>query len=174
MEIIMNEQAKKMRAVGREISLCMGISMSFFLSLTGNLLGGHFTISGFIISFVVSTVIRLIIGFLVPMKNVTEAARNLFHLKPGSITGRCVESLTSDLIYTPIMTLIMVFLAWRQANAQAPVAVPFLPMFLPSFGVCMVVGFVLIMILMPIFTKMAFKHQGIQMPPSGGRPDPGR
>ena len=105
--------AKKMKAVGRDISICMGVTMSFFLSLVGNLMGGHFTVPGFLISFVVSTVISLIIGFIIPMKKVTEGARNLFKLKPFTIGARCVESLTSDLIYTPIMTLIMVFMAWK-------------------------------------------------------------
>ena len=54
----MNEEMKKkMRKVGIEINFCMGITLSFFLSLVGTLSSGHFTVPGWLLSFLVSTII---------------------------------------------------------------------------------------------------------------------
>ena len=63
---------KVMKKVGMTISLFMGVAMSFFLSLTGTLTSGHFTIPSWLISFAVSTVISIVIGLLIPMKIVNE------------------------------------------------------------------------------------------------------
>ena len=51
----MNEQEKAMKKTGMKMSLCMGITLSFFLSLTGTVTSGHFSVSGWLISFVIST-----------------------------------------------------------------------------------------------------------------------
>ena len=123
---------KVMKKIGRTISICMGITLSFFLSLSGNLLSGHFTPAGWAISFVISTLISLIIGFCVPMKPLLDKATA--RMKPGSLAAKCLESLISDLIYTPVITLAMVAMAHHSIalHAPAPALPPFLPMFLHS------------------------------------------
>ena len=150
---------KKMKKVGLFVSICMGIGMSFFLSLIGMGLSGHFTIPGWIISFLISTAVSLIIGFIVPMRKITEGAVRSLKLQPHSLVARCVESLISDIIYTPIMTFIMVFYAYRSAISHgAPAGSLNLGgMFLGSVWICLGAGFLLIFILMPIFVKMAMK-----------------
>ncbi|MCR4656039.1 MAG: hypothetical protein K5770_07415, partial [Lachnospiraceae bacterium] len=65
---------KIMRKVGMKMNILMGVSLSFGLSLTGNLSSGHFTVPGFLISFLASTVVSIIIGFLVPMRKLETAA----------------------------------------------------------------------------------------------------
>ena len=59
------------------MSILMGVTMSFGLSLCGNLLSGQFTVQGFLMSFLISTLISLVIGFLVPMKRVGDAGHYL-------------------------------------------------------------------------------------------------
>ncbi len=149
----MNDKEKMMRKIGMKMSICMGITLSFFLSLVGVSTSGHFTIPGWIVSFIISTVISLVIGFFVPMKKVSDAVLTRFNMQPGRLSSRLLEALISDLIYTPVITFCMVFAAYKKAVSMgAPVR--FLPMFLSSLAVCMVVGFILIFIFMPFYMKL--------------------
>lgn len=169
----MNEEMmKKMKTIGRQISILMGITLSFCLSLVGTLTSGHFTVPGWLLSFVASTVISLIIGFFVPMKRVLDGVDKKAGLQPGTLGARCMESLISDLIYTPVITLAMVGLAFAglsRAKAMNPQMVlpPFVPMFLKSLVITMIVGYVLIFLLMPVFMKLVMKKHGITQ----GRPE---
>lgn len=158
-----------MKKIGREMSLLMGVTLSFFLSLTGLLAAGKFSVVGWLISFVLSTIISLIIGFLIPMKKVTDGVNNKLGLKPGKLSTRCMESLISDLIYTPIITFAMVFMAYKKATAHGA-KIPFAGMFIESLLICFVVGFVLIFIFMPVFMKIVLKKNGIGGP--GAMPGP--
>ena len=133
-----------MKKAGQKMSLCMGITMSFFLSLTGLLSSGHFTVPSFVINFLISTVISLIIGLFVPMKKVTDTAVQKTGMTPGKFGTKCFESLISDLIYTPVMTLCMVALAHHNAVSHGQEMPPLIRMYLPSLALSMIVGFVLI------------------------------
>ncbi len=163
-----------MKKIGREMSLLMGVTLSFFLSLTGLIAAGKFNVIGWIISFVISTIISLIIGFIIPMKKLTDGVNNKLGLKPGKLGTRCMESLISDLIYTPIITLAMVFMAYKKATAHGA-KIPFMGMFGKSLALSMVVGFILIFIFMPLYMKLVFKKNGIGGPGGpgapGGRPE---
>ncbi len=154
---------KVMRKVGMTMSIFMGVTMSFFLSLVGNLTSGHFTVPSWIIGFLVSTVISLIIGFVVPMKLVGDKAVGALKLRTFSFPARLVESFISDLIYTPLMTFCMVFMAYKQAIAHGAPAesLNLGKMFLGSCCICFVVAFVIILIVTPIFMKITFKKYGI-------------
>ncbi len=145
-----------MKKAGQKMSLCMGITMSFFLSLTGLLSSGHFTIPSFVINFLISTVISLVIGLFIPMKKITDAAVQKTGMTPGKFGTRCFESLISDLIYTPVMTFCMVAMAHHNAVSHGQEMPPLIRMYLPSLGISMLVGFVLIFIITPVYTKMIF------------------
>lgn len=147
-----------MKSVGIKMSLLMGVTLSFCLSLVGNLSSGHFTVPGFLISFVVSLAISLVIGFLVPMGKVTASLDARLGLKPGKLSTRLFDALISDLIYTPVITLVMVTMAWRQATAHGA-QIPYAPMLLKSLGLTMVVGYVLIFFLTPFYLKLVLKGQ---------------
>ena len=155
-----------------KMSLLMGASLSLCLSLAGNLSSGKFTVPGFLISFAVSFVISIIIGLFVPMKKVNDSLDRKLGLEPGKLGTRCFEALISDLIYTPIITLVMVFIAYKNATSHGGNP-PFVPMFLKSLALSMVLGYVLIFFLMPFFLKMLLKRSGIGGPPNG-RPPEGR
>ncbi len=160
----MNEEMqKKMRKIGIEMSLCMGITLSFFLSLMGTLSSGHFTVPGWLLSFLISTVISLVIGFLIPMNRVMNAVDKKAGLQSGSLGARFLDSLISDLIYTPLLTLCMVgFAYWNTVRHGG--FMPFLPVFLKSLLLTLAVGYVLIFIFQPLFMKIILKRHGI----SGG------
>lgn len=155
----MNEKEKMMKKAGRKISFLMGITLSFFLSLIGMTTAGHFVLQGWIISFVISTIISLIIGFIVPMKKVGDSVCSKLNMQPGRFSTRCMESLISDLIFTPIITLCMVGLAYSNAVSKGA-QLKFLPMFLSSLAICMVAGFILIFIFTPIYIKLVTGKQG--------------
>lgn len=151
------------RKVGRAMSIRMGIAMSFWLSLIGTLTSGHFTPVGFLVSFLVSSVISLIIGFVLPVGKITGGTCEKMGLQRGSIKYRFMESFISDLLYTPVLTLVMVFLAYQAVMKQSGGAAKlnFAGMFFPSLGICFVAGFVLIFLIQPIFMKSVFKKYGV-------------
>ena len=146
-----------MKKIGMQMSILMGITMSFCLSLTGNLSSGHFTLPAFLSSFLISTVISLMIGFFVPMKKVGDAAVQKANLTPGTLGAKCLESLISDLIYTPVLTLCMTAMAHHNAVSHGQAMLPYLLMFLRSLLLSMIIGYVLIFLLTPVYLKLVMK-----------------
>lgn len=155
----------KMKKVGLGMAISMGVVMSFFLSLVGMLSSGHFTFPGFVASFLVSTIVSMIIGFIVPIGKVSEMACRSLKLRPGTLPNRLFSSLISNTIYTPIMTLVMVSLARFSIikNSGGQAEVPFGPMFIKSLIIGYIVGYVLVFIFMPLFMKILFKKFDIPM-----------
>ncbi len=149
----------EMRMVGRKVGLRMGVLMSFFLALIGTVTGGHFSVPGFLISFILSVIISLVIGLVVPMGLLHAAARRRLKLETGSFPARLVETLISDIVYTPVLTLAMTAFAYGMTMKQSGgmAQIPFVPMFLKSFIICFVAGYILIFIFMPIIFKGVMK-----------------
>ena len=158
-----------MKKIGLQMSLLMGLSLSFCLSIVGNLQAEKFSVVGCLISFLVSFLISMIIGFIIPIKKVGDAAVGKAGLRPESIPARLLESLISDLIYTPIITVIMVIFAYKQATAHGA-QIPFVPMLIKSLIISLIVGYVLIFILMPLFLKLLMGKAGITPGGPAGRP----
>jgi len=163
-----------MKKIGITMSLLMGVTLSFFLSLVGNLTGGDgFKLPAFLISFVVSTIISLIIGFVVPMMKVERGAVKAMGLKENGVPAKLVSALISDIIYTPIITLAMIALARKMAmkmshgHAELP---PFMVMFLKSLIISLVVAYVIILIVTPVYKKLSFKAAGFDPVAAGGPP----
>lgn len=157
---------EQMRKIGREMSVRMGLTMSFVMALVGTLTSGHFTIVGFLVSFVCSAIIALVMGFFIPIGKITNDLTVKKGMIPGKFSTRCVEALISNLIYTPVITLAMVglayFMAMKQSGGMAQIS--FWPMFLHSLIICLVVGFVLIFLVQPIFFRRLMKKYNIQKP----------
>ena len=149
-----------MKKIGMQMSILMGITLSFFLSLSGNLLSGHFTIAGFLVSFAVSTMISLVIGFRVPVRKISQQLCKMLTLKPHSLSELSIESLVSDIAYTPIITLCMVFLAYKIAVKHGA-SINFTRMFVPALIISMILGYVLIFIFQPLYLKILFKANHI-------------
>ena len=147
---------KEMRRAGQKMSLYMGVTLSFILSLVGTLSSGHFTVPGWLISFVCSTIIALIIGFVVPMGKISRDFTEKLNLDPESVPAKLLKALVSDLIYTPLITLAMVYMAYRQASAHGA-HVNFWGMFLPSLLLSLVVAYFCIYFIEPIFLKKVMR-----------------
>ena len=162
-----------MKKIGREISILMGLTLSFFMSLTGNLASGKFSFIGFILGFVIGFIISLVIGFAVPIRKVNMAVDKKLGLRPGSRSAHAVESLVSDFIYTPIITLAMITLAYKNAKSHGAKDLHFLPMFAKSLLLSLVVGYVLVFVFVPLIMKFVFKRNGVGEPPAGGPPTGG-
>lgn len=150
---------QNMRALGMKMSVLMGITMSFVLSLVGTLTGGHFSVPSWIISFGLSLIISLVIGFVVPIKKVGDKVCGAFKINPESGKGNLLSGLISDLIYTPVITIIMVVVMLGNAAKHAPEgAVPPISRVLPgSLLICFVIGYIVIIIVQPLFLKMLLK-----------------
>ena len=151
---------KQMRKIGIKIAFIMALLMSFALSLTGNLLAEHPPempmrpiIMGFLACFVISFIVSFAIGIIVPIPKVNAALARKFHLQPHTPKAHLVESVTSNLIYTPLITTVMVtfvYLVLMPAGHKPP----FLPMFIHSQVVCFIVAQVLILVCVPPIVKM--------------------
>lgn len=154
-----------MKKIGRLMNIAMGIALSFCLSLTGMLTSpAKFEGVEFFLNFLISTVISIIIGFLVPLRPITEKVCG--NIPRGSFKRRCVEALIPDIIFSPVMTLAMVALAYYN-NHKMGGQMPFLPAFIKSLIISLIVGYILSFILMPLFLKRLLQEQGIGMPPQG-------
>ncbi len=146
---------EKMKKVGRGMNIRMGILMSLSMSLVGMLSSGHFTIPGYILSVIISGIISLLVGFLIPMGKVSALLTGKLGIKKGTFPERLLSSLVSDIIYTPIMTFSMVFLAYQMAKIQSHgmAQLNFAAMFFPSLFLTFIVGYVVIFIFQPLFLK---------------------
>lgn len=134
----------------------MGLMMSFSLTLIGLLSASRFTIQTFLINFVISFVVSMILSHIIPIRKITMAICAKADLRPGSLKARAFEALVSDLSYTPIMTSIMVFMAYRQAVSHGA-KIPFLPMLLRSLTISIFFAYLLIFFCTPLLMKIAFK-----------------
>ena len=81
-----------------KMSLLMGTTMSFVLSLIGNLSSGMFTVPGFLKSFCISFLISLIIGFIIPIKKISDALCEKAGARPGTLKARIIAA--ADRLYT--------------------------------------------------------------------------
>ena len=99
-----------MKKISFTMSIFMGLMMSFALSLTGNLLSGHFALPMFVMSFAGSFILSLIIGLIIPMKPLSDKVCGKFGAEQGTIKARIISSLLSTFIYTPVLTTVMVLM----------------------------------------------------------------
>ena len=157
---------KNMRNIGVIMNILMGVSLSCALSLTGLLASGHFAVPAWLVSFGLSTVLSLVIGFCLPVRRAAMALCRTCKQQQGSLGALLIDSLVSDLFYTPLITLLMVALAYHGAQSGINAAIAagasveslpqlhFLPMFLHSLGLSLLVGYVLIFVLQPLFLRL--------------------
>ena len=139
-----------------KMSLLMGGTMSFVLSLIGMLSAGRFTVPGFLKSFLISFAISVALGMLVPIKKISDSLMKKSNLKPGTLKARLLEALVADVAYSPVMTFIMVYMAYRQASAHGA-KIAFGPMLLKSECISFLAAFILSFVITPLYTKLVFK-----------------
>ena len=145
-----------MKKLGQKISLLMALSMSCVLTLVGLLSAGKFSVQGFLSGFAVSFIVSMIIGLIIPMKKVSDAVTGRVNRLPGTLKARLLEALGSDVLYSPLMTFIMVYIAWRQATAHGAM-IPLGPMLLKSEIISFIAAFNLSFFLTPVFMNMLMR-----------------
>ncbi len=139
----------------------LGISLSVVLSLVGILLAtrqnGRFSITGWLITLVASIIVSLALGFIIPMDRAAKGTSKACKLKPGGIPARLVETLVMDIIYTPVVNFLMVFISRQKAisNGAPPQTLHLGKMFLLSFPGVFVTGYIFIFVFLPLFEKLA-------------------
>jgi len=139
------------------MNILMGTTLSFFLSLSGLLSSGNFTLPSFALNFAVSLVISLVLGILVPMGKVSAGINRKLKLSPKSLKSRLIQALASDIIYTPLMTFIMVTMAYKSAVKHG--AEIFYPAMLgKAMLISLPLGYVLSFVFMPVFLKLITKN----------------
>lgn len=157
---------KEVKKIGFKVSLIMAILMSFALSLVGNLTAQRPPemplapiVIGFLASFAISFVISFAIGLLVPMPKVNEALCRTFKLQPRTPKANLVQSVVTNLIYTPLLTTMLVVFAYfvQIPDGHKP---SFLPMYLHSMVICLVVAQVLIFVCVPLILKLVLPKGG--------------
>lgn len=173
------------KKISSYISIRMGIAMSAVMSIVGSSMGAvrgtnqalsHMPpeapkppfmalfMSNFApalgVSIIITVTLAILIGFIVPMKKVNDGIESKTKLTGFGL--HLVQSLVSDLIYTPFISLVMAFvstLLFVIPKSQAPV--PLVPAALGSFVSSCIVEFIIalvvIMIIEPIIQKAAFK-----------------
>ncbi len=142
-----------------KMGLMMSLSMSFLLSLIGMLSSGAFTIPGFLTSVLISFCISTLITAFVPMRTISLSLLRKFGIPQHTLKERLFDTLVSDLLLTPFMTLVMVYLAYRQAVSHGA-RILFGPMLLRSLIISFSAAYVLIFFLTPVFLKIAFRGSG--------------
>ncbi len=147
-----------MDKVGKQMNIYMGVTLSLCLSLAGTLTSGHFTVSGLIIGFVVGTVISIALGYLIPIKKITDTVCEKMEVEENTGAGRCISALVSDVLFTPIITLVMVILAYVNTVSHGG-SMPFVPAFIKSFVVCFAVGYAVIFLVTPLFLRLAIRNK---------------
>lgn len=163
------EIAARMRKVGICMNFMMGVSLSFFLSLIGMVSSGHFQVKGWLISFLASTILSILIGFIIPIHKISSKICTKLGLKERTLSFHLVGSFISDCFYTPLMSFSMVALAYMGMKKQLEAAIAggaptealpqitFLQLFIPSLVITMLAGYFLIFTLQPLFLKILLK-----------------
>ncbi len=147
-----------MNKVKTKMGLMMSVTMSFCLSLTGMLSSGKFTLPGFVRNFLISFLISTVITTFFPIRELVLKCTDKLNLKPGTLKFRLIGTLISDLLLSPIMTFVMVYLAFREAVMHGA-SIPFGPMLLKAEIISFVAAYILLYIITPIYMKIAFKEE---------------
>ena len=105
-----------MKRIKLQMNILMGAAISLCLSAIGNLRAEHFTLKSFLICFVISFAVSMLIGFWIPVKPLADFLIRELGIREHTLGAKCFSALIADLIYTPIITVIMVLTAYIQAS----------------------------------------------------------
>lgn len=106
------------------MGIMMALTMSFCASLAGTIFSGHFTVISWLMSFVLSSVVSVLIGLIIPMKKLSDAVISKLKLVSGKLPAKLITSLMSAIIFTPLMVLVVTAaLSYPQANKGIDTAV---------------------------------------------------
>ena len=150
------ELKEKMESVGPMVGIMTGVSLSLVLSILGPIASGHFHIVAFLVSFLCSSVLSIIIGLFIPVKGIADTVCKKAGADLKKIGGRLLWSLMANLLFTPIISFFMVLMAYVR-NSHLDSSISFHVMFVKNLLVSLPVGLIVVVIAMPFLHKMAYK-----------------
>ena len=145
---------ENMRTVGILVSIFMGLSISLVMSILGPLRSGHITVPAVLVSFLCSSIISILISVLIPIKKITDGACNGMHLSPEGIPGKLISAFISDLLFTPLISFLMIFMNYKRARMVDP-NLSFGRMFFGNFIISFIAAYFIILVFLPLFIKGA-------------------
>lgn len=160
---------KDMKRVGFLVSVLTCLTLSICLPFVGVIQSGSFRVGMYLLNFTLSFAISFIISLVFPAIKVNMYLEKRFRLKIGSLKARLVETLVSDLIYTPVISIIMTTLAWYGMKSSGEQIPPYIGMILVSLLISFAAAYVIIFITVPLYLKLAMKIMDIPAP--GRSPD---
>ena len=149
--------AEAMKEYAKKMSLCMGIMMSLSLTAIGLISANAFTPVSFLFNFGVSFGIMSIVGRFFDAGMISMNILQKNGIDRGSLKGRLIQSLIIDLVYSPIMTFVMITLSYLIGKSQSVKLPPYIPMLIRGLLVSFVAAFFLCLIFTPIFEKILMK-----------------
>lgn len=149
---------EKMKKIGRKMSLYMGITMSFSLTVIGLYQADDLTLGNVIFNSVISFSIMRIINLFFDSGAVAIGFLKERSIEPDSLKGRVFMALIISLINSPAMTFVMVTIGYlKSRNTEAEF--PYLPILFRSMAISTVCAFILCLIFTPIFGKILVRKK---------------
>lgn len=162
------------KKIARFIGVGMGLTMSVIMSIVGSTMGIMearakaanienlppfvvMLLPSLLVSLVVTSVIAVSLSFFIPMKTISEGIEK--STKAKGIGLRIMQAFASDILYTPLISLVMafvstIFFSKVPASHVIPAA---LGSFIKSFPIEFVLALVAILLIEPVLKKTAVK-----------------
>ena len=99
----------EMKKIGLIMNVLMGVSLSFVLSLTGLIASSHFQVRAWLLSFFLSFVLSLLIGFFVPVRKIALSLCKKLNLSERTLASHCADSFVSDSVVVSVSLLVLAF-----------------------------------------------------------------
>lgn len=162
MEQINEQKIISMRKIGIFMNIAMGLTVSAILSAHGVISSGHATPKILVLSYAISAVVALCIGFFIPIRMINEKVTGNIKAKPVKIlAANVITNLFYVLIITSLLTTLMITLAKHQMNINhVPESVPrpsVLKALPRSLASSYLISYVVTLILEPIYLNFAKK-----------------
>ena len=158
------EKMNNLKKVGNVVSFCICLTLSFILPLIGVVQSGSFKAGVYLLNLVISFTLSYSISLLVPLLKINMMLEKKLKLRTGCLKARLLETLVSDLIYTPLITTVMTSFAWYNIKTAGDGAPPFIPMLLTSVAISFTVAYIVIFFTAPIYVILGMKMHDIPMP----------
>ena len=149
-----------MNRIDRKMSILLGLTLSFVLSLIGVVASGNFTIVRFFNSFMITFLVSLLIISVIPIRSIGEYFIHKFNLRRGSRGYRAVCALIFDLLLCPIMALVMSYYAYRIQNDHGA-QLNFAQMSIKGIIASTLLGFACSYLMTPILLKLVYRSEEI-------------
>ena len=137
--------------------LCIGIVLSFALTIFKTLILDRYPFYNIAVSFGMTLVIGIVIGLVVPFDLIFASECRRHNFNSSSFPTKMLFSLIADAIFTPLMTIPMVFFNYLIPNKEvASQGNLILDLIIGVFAGC-AVAYPFILLLILIFSKIGNK-----------------